>query len=211
MYKLLNLITISLFLLLTISGCQTVPKYQSPSPEIQALWEKHHAQLHHVKTWQLSGRIAILMPEEHLTLNVHWDQMEEAYILRFNIPPGQGAFFIQGDDNNVVMHTSDGEIYTARDPNALVAKILKVEVPVTYLHAWIRGMPVPDIDVDEHRLDFEGNLSYLKQADWIIDYKSYTDTNAIKLPRKLFLQNKDIEVRIVISHWNVEDSLFADQ
>jgi len=110
------------------------------------------------------------------------------------------------------MHTSNDETFTARDPNSLVAKILKIEVPVTHLHAWIRGIPMHDIDVIEHHIDSEGNLSYLEQSDWKITYKNYMDVHNAKLPRKLFLENEkeDLEVRIVISHWNIEDNLFAN-
>ena len=188
MYKLLNLFVISLFFM-AISGCQTVPKYQSPSIETQALWQKNHIQLSKLDSWQLNGRIAILATDEHLTLNIHWRQLNEVYILRFTVPPGQGAFLLQGDDESVVMHTSNGETFTARDPNTLVAKILKIEIPVTHLHAWIRGIPVPEIDMIEHRLDSEGNLIYLEQSDWKITYKNYMDVNNAKLTRKLFLEN----------------------
>jgi len=71
---------------------------------------------------------------------------------------------------------------------------------------------VPDIDIVEHHLDSEGNLTYLEQSDWKITYKSYVDVKNAKLPRKLFLENDeaDLEVRIVISRWDIENSLFAD-
>jgi len=92
MNNLLNLLAILLFSFIMLSGCQTMPKYEPPSPEMQALWQKNHAQLHKLQSWQLNGRIAILSPEEHLTLNVHWQQLNEVYVLRFTVPPGQGAF-----------------------------------------------------------------------------------------------------------------------
>lgn len=202
----------SLFLFIFISACQTVPKYEPPSPETRVLWQKNQTQLNQLKSWKLNGRIAILAPEEHLTLNVHWQQLNEVYILRFTVPPGQGAFLLQGDDEGVVMHTSNDETFTARNPNTLVKKILKIEVPVANLHAWIRGIPVLETDVIEYRLDSEGNLTYLEQSDWKITYKSYTDVANTKLPRKLFLENEkeDLEVRIVISNWDIEDGIFVD-
>ena len=49
--------------------------------------------------------------------------------------------------------------------------------------------------------DEEGQLSRLRQADWHIDYPAYQQSDGLSLPRKVFLENTELSVRLVIDRW----------
>jgi len=121
------------------------------------------------------------------------------------VPLGQGAMLIKGNDEGVVMHTANKETFTANNPDALVADVLKLEIPVTGLRFWIRGVPSSKSSPTWYTLNEAGHLHRLRQDGWEIVYKRYANVHGINLPNKIFLENDEFQVKIIISQWNITD------
>ncbi|MDM8558843.1 lipoprotein insertase outer membrane protein LolB [Candidatus Parabeggiatoa sp. HSG14] len=156
-------------------------------------------------SWHLKGRIAIVTEDDSWTANVHWQQQGTDYQLRLNTPLGQGVLLLEGNDISVVMHTANNETFRAHNPDALVAQVLKLEIPVTGLHFWIRGLPSPKTIPTRYVLTKTGYLKSLQQDGWEIEYGRYLNVDGINLPRKIFLDNNQFQVKIVISQWNIKN------
>jgi len=181
-----------LLLVLLFSACASLP----PLPPLPA---------NQLNSWQINGRIAIKTESENWTANVYWQQRDSTYQLRFNVPPGQGIMLLEGNSSKVVMRTANNETFTATDADELVADVLKVNIPISNLRFWIRGIPSPKSSPTWYTLNKTDNLQRLRQNGWEIDYKQYINVHNIYLPRKIFLENAKFKVKIVISQWKISN------
>lgn len=189
-------------------GCTQLPS--QPSPALQSLWQVHQNRLGIIQSWRLNGSISITATtpdaeEKNWNARVYWQQEGESYQLRFNAPLGQGAVRLDGNDQQVIMRTAKNETFVARDPETLILQTLKLEIPVTHLLYWIRGLPAPHPAPSRFYLKETGNLHVLSQDGWSIEYLSYiqADQEAIDLPKQIYLYNSRFEVNIVISEWQI--------
>jgi outer membrane lipoprotein LolB len=153
--------------------------------------------------WQLNGRIAIAKEDEHWTAHVYWHQRDADYQIRFNAPLGQGVMLLQGNEGGVMMRTADNQTLVASNPDALVVKAIKLEIPVSGLYFWIRGLPGPT--ALNYQLNEAGYLYHLQQDGWDIEYGNYVNAGEVALPAKIYLENKRVKVKIVISQWDVKN------
>ena len=181
--------------LLLLSSCVSLP----PLPPIPA------GQLNR---WQLQGRIAVSTQDDTWTAKVYWQQQEQAYQLRFNNPVGQGVIRLDGNERQVVMQTADNKRFSANNPDTLVAETLQVNIPVTQLNFWIRGVPSPQPSPRNYQLNAAGQLISLQQDNWQIEYKRYIKVQQLYLPQKLFLENDRFQVKIVITQWQLDPPNF---
>ena len=176
--------------LLLLSSCVSLP----PLPPLPA---------NQLQRWQLQGRIVVSTPEDTWTAKVYWQQQDQAYQLRFNNPVGQGVFRLEGNERQVVMQTADNKRFSADNPDTLVAETLQVNIPVTHLNFWIRGIPSPQPAPSNYQLNAAGQLTSLQQDNWQIEYKRYIKVQQLYLPQKLFLENDRFQVKIVITQWQL--------
>jgi len=179
-----------------LTSCTQIAR-ETPS---QNLWESHYARLKALTHWHLQGSLALTTEQESWSARVYWDQQGPVYQLRFNAPLGQGSLKLDGNEHQVRMKTAKNETLVARDPETLVAKVLKLEIPVSGLYYWIRGIPAPS-PLLEYELNENGYLHILQQHDWHIEYGEYMKIAHLELPRKMFLYNSRFKVKIVISQW----------
>ncbi|HDN25742.1 MAG TPA: outer membrane lipoprotein LolB [Thioploca sp.] len=180
-----------LFILaLLVTACSPLPPLP-PNPAKQ------------LDSWRLNGRIAISAEKENWMAKVHWQQNGPTYQLRINTSFGQGAFMLEGSDDGVVMHTADNKTFTAPDPDSLVSEVLKVDLPITNLYFWIRGLPSDNSSPSWYTFNEAGHLHRLRQDGWELDYKRYTKVHGIDLPKKIFLENPQFKIKIVISQWDI--------
>jgi outer membrane lipoprotein LolB len=202
----LNACLIILFIFNGISGCSLIPPSPPPPPSaaIEALWQFHRARLKSVNQWRLNGNISISTAEKNWRARIHWRQDKKKYTLRLYAPLGQGAMLLEGDEQKVIMRTADNKIYQAKNPDSLVREVLNLELPVSGLHFWILGLPSIEAKPNTLRLNETGQLHTLEQQGWQIQYLNYFDDDNIALPKKIYLENKDFEVTLVITDWEIE-------
>lgn len=193
-----------LFFIVFLVSCATQPLPPPPATSAtKALWTTHQKQLSAIKSWHLNGRIAVITTTENWTANVHWHQRAATYQLVFKAPLGQSTMSLEGNPNRVVMRTTDGKEIVENNPDVLIAKVMDLQIPVTGLYFWIRGIPAPRSTPKQYQLDEAGYLYSLQQDGWQISYKRYITVAGMSLPDKIFLENKHFKVKIAVSHWNL--------
>lgn len=182
-----------------LSGCAELPvppdALSSPS---------RIASAEAVKSFQLSGRIAVKHDDQGFSGTLRWThdaRHDEVFLLS---PLGQGVARIERTANGVTLTTSDDKRHRADNVEALTLEVLGWRLPLGGLEHWVLGLAAPESAA--HRdFDSEGQPSRLTQDGWRVDYQGYQPVQGATLPSKLEIAyGNDLEVRLVIDRWVVE-------
>ncbi len=184
--------------LLLLAGCATAPL----TPEGADAWLRRQAQVAALDTWTLQGRFSLTLENEAWHANLHWQEQSGRYTLRVSTPLGQGAALIEGGPGAVTIQLPDGTRDEAPDAETLLTRHLGWQLPVDGLQWWIRGLPAPATSY-RPGFDAEGRLERLEQDGWRIDYREYTTVDGLLLPRKVFLTRDRLDLRLVVSEWQL--------
>jgi len=78
------------------------------------------------------------------------------------------------------------------------------DLPLTALPHWIKGLPAPDIGIQDIQMGPDpARIEVLKQDDWEIRYEAYEEFSALMLPTRLHIQREDTTVRLIIRDWQI--------
>lgn len=174
--------------LLILAGCATVP----PAPSLTAGPSPHN--------WVLVGRIALRTGDQGWHAGLLWRERADHYDLRLQGPLGQGAVELTGAPGQVTLRTADGKHYRAASPEALLARVLGVRMPVSGLRYWVRGRAAPGGRAEEQR-NGSGQLALLRQDGWVIRYESYAQVQGRSLPVRMRLANGNVQLLLIVDRW----------
>ena len=181
------------------AGCSTNPKIANPPS-----WSDVQYRAENLNTWLLSGRINITYDSESHTPRVRWSQMGENFDIRlwgtFNI----GNTLLAGNSTGVTI-TQDGQTKAAETPEKLLLEFLGYEVPVSYMHYWIRGIPSP---TSQAQILYSENeqLAQITQNEWVIDYVDFRQYGDFILPRRIEAnhERRKIKLRLIGLRWEID-------
>ena len=117
-------------------------------------------------------------------------------------PLGVGSINIAGQPNLVTVQVNSKEEITAHSAEEILQQQFGWHLPVSSLYYWIRGLPKPNVASVKHFDEFNHLIS-LQQQGWNIHYLRYSGVNNIDLPSKIILDSATLNLRIVISDWEV--------
>lgn len=197
--NLLKLIGLSFYLFLV--SCSTAPV----TPDRSAAWERKQVELRAINSWQVNSSIAVKGDKGAWSARVFWQQQPNNYQLRFHVAGGQGVVLLNGTPSRVQMRTADRQEFVAPTPDVLMKDVLKVDVPVSFLQYWIRGIPSPKERVADYQLNENNQLSYLRQVGWKVEFTDYSEVQGYSLPQRLVLENDEFKVKILISQWQLTE------
>jgi outer membrane lipoprotein LolB len=188
--------------LILLTACASAPPKRSAIGD--ALWQVQQPRLSQIEQFQLNGRLAVKTNEDNWTANVYWKQHTPNYELRFTAPMGQGALRLDGTAQGVILRTAEQKTYYADNPDELMREVLKLALPVSYLYYWVRGIPVPHVEIQDYLPSDNGYLYSLMQADWKVQFDRYQTVQNMQLPGRIWLENEQFSARFVISEWQLE-------
>lgn len=196
-----------LILILTclwLTSCATVQPAPKLAQNESMDWGQRVHTLNDVQKWNLHAQIALrqLHTSQAWSANLQWSQQKQNYHIALFGPLGTNSYELNGRPGNVELSMADGKHFTATSPETLLAKQTGWSLPVSNLYYWIRGLPVPSMSADK-QFDNYYHLTVLKQDGWTIQYLRYTSVDRIDIPSKIFLNNPDLNVKIVISQWDI--------
>lgn len=198
---------VSGFLLLTalLTGCASVP--QLPTADQHLLWQQHRQSLEQKADWTITARIAGSTEDDGWNGKLSWRQSAENYQMHFQAPFGQGALQLLGNADRVEMRTSDNQMLVADDVESLLYEQMGWRLPLKGLRYWVLGLPMPVTEPEQAEpvLSFDdlGRLTSLRQSQWQVNYEAYRRVDEIELPRKVFLENHTLSLRLVIDRWQL--------
>ena len=192
-------------LLLTQFSCSYMSKVSRQSPEN---WQQTIAQRQQLSSWKLTGRLGMQTETNGGSLDLFWKQQNDVYKIRLIAAMGQGTILIRGDEFGVSLRSSEGEAY-AENADELLQSSLGVNVPLTGLHDWLRGVPAVDRPVQKQLWNEQGQLYKLVQDGWNIEMSAYKKVGKHILPHTFYLDRDDqpeLEIRLMIRQWTLLDS-----
>ncbi len=208
-YK-LNRVLGTLVCFTALAGCASVSHppattttTETPTTSAQAVsWKDRQAKLTSIQSFRVDGKIAVRTPRDSGSATVNWVQRHSSYSIALMGPLGSNGLKLQGQPGNVTLQTSDGKTYSANSAEQLLKERWGFHLPVSNMHYWIRGLPVPGMAANT-RFDSDGRLSQLVQQGWNIQYLSYTKMGNVDLPEKMSITSPSLTVKIVIYQWNI--------
>ncbi|MDN3516014.1 lipoprotein insertase outer membrane protein LolB [Aquisalimonas lutea] len=191
-----------LLVLLVLGGCAAV---QETGPDARrAAYEERRETVAALTHWRAVGRAAITTPEDSVTLSLDWRQAADAYRVDLRGPFGAGSVRLQGNDQGVILRTSEGTRERADDAASLLQRHTGLDLPVDVLPWWLRGLPSPALGVDALALDGQGRVQRMEQAGWVIEYDGYDARGGpVPLPVRLSMEGPGVSLRAHIRSWEV--------
>jgi len=189
-----------LLLLLMIAACAPLWQ-QRPASDPDLLWQLRHQALVDLDQWQLQGRTAITQGKEGWNAGLRWQENRGAYQIKIEGPFSQGGITLDGDATKAVLTMVDGQIISATDPEILIKEALGIQLPVSALRDWVRGIPYSAISIDRLELDDKGQVTHLIQQGWDISFLKYVPFGSNSLPAKIFIKRQDLSLRLAVTRW----------
>ncbi len=194
-----HLLVFSLIALL--AGCAGLTSREALEGQGNAAdWQAHKKQITRLDGWQINGKIGIRAPRDSGSATLFWLQRQDYYDIRLSGPLGGGAARLTGRPGDILLEVSNRGRFQAESPEALLREQLRLDLPVSNLLWWIRGLPSPD-SRSRITLDSSSHLARLEQDGWQVEYQRYTEQNGYALPERLKLHGQDLEVTLVIKDW----------
>jgi len=194
-----HLLVFSLIALLT--GCAGLTSKEALEGQGDAQsWQAHKQRISSLDAWQINGKVGIRAPKDSGSGTLFWLQRQDYYDIRLSGPLGRGAARLTGRPGEILLEVANQGRYQAASPEQLLQDQLGLNLPVSHLLWWIRGLPSPD-SKSRLNLDGQSHLAQLSQDGWYVEYLSYAEQNGFWLPERIKLSGFDLQVTLVIKDW----------
>ncbi len=126
-------------------------------------------------SWGFSGKISIKVNTSNQNANLLWENVGNDYKILLYGPLGQGKISIEKVGEQLSLK-KDGKVHYADSPEALLFDTTGLELPISSLAYWVRGLTNPEFDAEISE-SFDGKIESIAQHGWNIRYTSYYGPN----------------------------------
>lgn len=187
----------ALAILLTLAGCAPQPIKPVDS------WDTHRDRLTALDTWQISGRMAVRLPDDSNSARLRWHQQQDQFRIDLSGPFGQGRTVIRGQPGQVTLTQGSDEPLEASSAEELIWQATGWLIPVDQLLYWVRGIPAPDSVPTRMTTNAAGLVAELEQSGWHLHYSNYTLIDDFwHLPQRIVASRDSIRLTLVIHEWS---------
>jgi len=159
-------------------------------------------QLDDLKTWNAKGKLGLVAQGSAKSANFHWDNRADNYNIDLSGALGIGRVSLTKNGDTIVLASADGK-HHADSPDALLAEVTGMFLPVSDLNYWIKGSISPNTPIEAIRRDEAGNITHLRQQGWDIDYVRFVGVGPLQLPEKIIATRDDLKLTIIIKRWTI--------
>lgn len=182
----------------TLLGCVQIP------PPQNIPWLTHKQQLEDLSDWTLTGKLAIITPEEKHSLNIYWQQSGDDLHITLSAFLGSTVLDLKKNGLLTEIIDSNGDYFVGKDSEALIEKLSGLVIPIEVLQQWIKGNPSSaSFQLNEQNQVLSLSGLDRKKELWVIDYSDYRATQGVNLPYKLQLKRTDLRLKFAISKWEI--------
>lgn len=105
-----------------------------------------------------------------------------------------GGGRISGHPDTGIRMEKNGEtpVYGS-SPERLVERLTGMQIPVSPMKYWVRGIPSPEAD-------YSMGQDSIAQDGWLVEYR----LDARGLPKRITLTRGEVRVRVLVKSWNYE-------
>jgi len=187
--------------MMLLSSCVTLPASEAAGNQTLT-WAQRAEQLDSIHQWTVQGAIGGSIPTKAWSASLRWQQIGHRFNINLFGPLGIGNVQLTGTPGASQLKTAQGKTLQAKNPDTLLYKATGWQLPVSNIYYWVRGLPVPNLPSSK-QFDRYHHILKMQQQGWTIEYLRYTSINNIDVPSKIFLQNQQMKIRIVISQWQI--------
>ncbi len=202
-----------LFMLVFVTGCsemQVAPEeaiVKPAKPAVPVNWPRIKKQRQAIKSWELRGHLGIQTADNGGSLDLDWRQDDDDYVIRLLAPLGQGSYLISGDSHSATIRMPDGKIRVVDNPDLMFKSVLGVQLPISALRDWVRGLPAASLPLTDIRWNKQGLLHIVDQAGWHVEMV-HNLGDKIRLPYKFYLTREDrpeLDIRLALRQWMIDN------
>jgi outer membrane lipoprotein LolB len=186
-----------------VSGCAPLP----PSGAAIAAGQIPAVRLPRaaIQKFSLEGRIVVQQGERQEASNIHWQHGMTTDEILLSTPLGQGLAELQRDAAGARLRLADGRQFAAADWAQLAEQLFGLSLPLSAMPRWLLG-EATTASASWLR-DAQGRPRQLTVDGWQIHYLAYESEAADALPVWLELRHADIEVRLRVTDWWVNEEV----
>ena len=138
--------------------------------------------------FNISGRFFIKTAKKNDYGNFTWDKAQNSESLAFRTPIGQTVAQITIESGVATLATKD-KIYSGEDLDTMMQNHLGFTLPMSQLHYWIKGVPLPDEPVTQKL------TSGFVQLGWNVEYLQWHDPSH---PHIIRCSKEDLVIKLLI-------------
>lgn len=194
----------------TLVSCATVKQQAATKPEVSVVevaWVAEQKKREQIKIWEVRGRLGVQTETNGGSMDIIWKQSGEDFSIRLIAPLGAGSYLIQGDNEVIEIRYPDGNKEIIDNIDDVFASTLEVDLPVTVIKDWIRGLPAHALSVEKISWNKLGLLHKTKQAGWNVEMTKYTGKKT-PMPHAIYISrddNIDLDIRLVLRQWLLDN------
>ncbi|MDF1624278.1 MAG: lipoprotein insertase outer membrane protein LolB [Pseudohongiella nitratireducens] len=192
----------TLLALTLLAGCAGTDRMDAPA---NAAWEQRQQVLNQLQEWSIQGSLHVRDNQDSQSARIRWWQQQEEFQVNlwgtFNI----GATEISGTAERVTVIQAGEPPFISEEPEMLFYDQLGFELPIHYLHYWIKGAPFPGMAAE---LTFGelNQVSSLNQNGWQVQYLAYTNYGLASLPTRIRLSKSPLRLDLVRLNWTLTET-----
>jgi outer membrane lipoprotein LolB len=156
-----------------------------------------------LESFEFSGRVSFKQAGKGSSGNIQWQKKGVDTDITLSSPVGDTVATIQSVPGEVTLSLADKRQFRAEDAETLTKKILGYTVPLKELNQWVLGQPNP-FSKAEQTLYPNGLMEKFVQDGWLVKYTAYAEVNGVQMPKRLVVQGRDLEIRLVIDQWKFD-------
>lgn len=198
------------FASLLLFGCSSIPETVT-----SVEWQSHQSKLKQITSYNITGKLAYISPQQRQSLNFQWKHSEKLSHLRLTTFLGQTALNLTITPQGAKVVTYDDETFTEESATQLVYNLTGLMIPIDHMPQWLLGLPT---GADQFQLNETNTLASLNKKvglrQWQLEYQAYkettnlaenSDVNPLPLPSKLKFTQADTTINIVVSKWKITE------
>lgn len=183
-----------------LAGCTGLAEREPTSAD----WKAHRAQIAELQRWTANGKLALRTADASDSASMVWQQRGRDTHLQLSGPLGMGATTIESDGQQLDIRRGDEhQTLDISTPDAIVLNT-GWDLPLHALAYWLKGLPAPDIDIQQIALNDQTQLlQSLQQDGWDIRFEKYGQFQGYILPTRLQVERGATRVKVVIAQWQM--------
>ena len=197
---------VCLFLLL-ISGCKNTLNFDKRAEidmSAKYLQLPNQEKLKLMSHWELTGKIAVITPDERKSAYLNWQQADQSIDFRLTNLIGVSLLNLNYD-GKVARLEADGEHYQDESTEALIYRTTGWILPLDNLPQWIKGLANEQdlVSLNEDGLPERIQAICATCFGWEITYSQYKQVQGVWLPFSVEVINplKQTRLKFKVNQW----------
>ena len=205
--------TLTVCCVLSLAGCATQTKAPTTSnsgtPAVapsdpQTAWQQRQARFASMSSWRLQGKVGLQFRDQSASFGLSWlQQGKDQYEMNIKNPiTGSVMAYLNGTATDVTLQ-ANGKTYRDASAERLLQGQMGVSLPVSGMKYWVRGIPSPEVPVENVVLDNVGRPQTLQQSGWLVEYNGWQGDGFLALPDKISLSRavENTKVKVIAKEW----------